>query len=1179
MELWLECLGGLALSRDGTPIALSARKARMLLGLLAAARRRSMSRARLAALLWETSDAEQARVSLRQASAQIRRACGEGWIEAEGDDLRLGTAVSTDLDAFHAALARNDAAEAVRLYRGPFLDGHDGVSPDLEQALSAERARLSSLACETLARELERVEDSAGASTLAHRLLGLDPLNELAHRRLMRIDAANGMRGAARARFEALETALARDLGTAPEPETRALFDRIRRGSGGASAPAAAIESDAAPEVAPAYLLLGLEMEPMPDHTVLHRAALAAGAEEHSSGPGEIAFLFSGQELRPVSNVALELAAAADGSMAFGLVDVTGADAVPTRCIVDARRIAALAEPGQVLLARDLATRLGLAAAPDQRAVHLQAGAAPQRPQLPMIGRALELAQAEAAIGAAADMRTSLVVHISGEAGIGKSRLATEILHRAGRSGRATVEIGFDAFSPGERHPAQRLASSLPKTPGPRPDATAVERAVLAWLTDPEIAPDAALRMSALDPETQQRLILDVLSEAFRQAASDAALIVLIEDCHWSPLGAGDFILELLGRLQESPVIFLLTERPHEGSLDHRLSARAQAGVVRIALSPLPQTAARELVQAIAPGHSIPNDTVAHAGGHPLFLIRLLEAKWSAGALPQSVAELVQEQIERLPEDERAALRRASILGVRFSSSDCAAIFPELPRPRPNGDLLHPADLGLAFGHDLVHRAIYESVPEPLRKEWHARAASHFRETDPIRWADHALKTDSDAEACRAAAAAANAMIAARRFSAALPYVEAGLARGGEPEAVAELHSCRAGLRRIRGDMAGALDDYRAAHASATRAETRAAMLCRQALVLHRMDRGTEADRALDAAEEIADSIGLSGLGRAEIHEQRGNRAFVLGDLAVCMAQHRASLAAAEATGDPRGIARGHGGIGDAAYAAGRFATAFHHFSRAVEKAEEAGLGLVREEYLFMRAFSLFFAEPGPRAHLLVDIAVDSAMQCGAARTEMIGREVRAEMRLANADLRGLEEDLEAITKLASARGESRFSKDVETLYAFVALRRGDMGAARARLEPLLLGAGTDAYVGGTIFGLAVLAAKDSPQRDQAIADGLACIARGSLAHAVIWFHACVLERAMLDGDTDLAKRHVDLLETFTRDEPIGLVSHMIRAAELGLRSAAEAERRALESALRDACLADFVRAFMPRQG
>ena len=97
-------------------------------------------------------------------------------------------------------------------------------------------------------------------------------------------------------------------------------------------------------------------------------------------------------------------------------------------------------------------------------------------------------------------------------------------------------------------------------------------------------------------------------------------------------------------------------------------------------------------------------------------------------------------------------------------------------------------------------------------------------------------------------------------------------------------------------------------------------MLVRRALVLHRLDRGPEADRALDDAEAIANAIGLGGLSRAEIHEQRSNRAFVRGDAAECARQHRRALEAAKAVGDPRGIARAHGGIGDAAFAARRLA-------------------------------------------------------------------------------------------------------------------------------------------------------------------------------------------------------------------------------------------------------------------
>lgn len=1167
MTLWLEFLGGFAMSRNGARIPLSARKARMLLGLLAAARRRTMPRQRLASLLWEASDGEQARVSLRQSLSQIRCAAGDGWVISEGDELSLGPEVTTDLDAFHSALSRNDLAEAVRLYRGPFFDGADTGASDLGQALAAERARLAGLACDALAAEMERSGDGAETPALAHRLLLLDPLNEGAHRRLMIADAARGMRRAAQARYETLEEALRRDMGVAPEPETRALYERIRRGGGGKPV-AAEPEAELPAEAPPAYLLLGFETEGACDWSALRSAALAAGAEERASGPGEIAFLFTGQELRAVSTAALELADLAAQGLAFGMVAATAGDELAAQSLVEARRVAAMAEPGDVLLARDLATRLGLPAEPMQRAVPLRPGASAPRPEAPMVGRELELAQAEAAIAAARNADSSLVIHLSGEAGIGKSRLAREILRRAAGAGVTTVEIGFDAFSPGERHPAQRLVAQLPQPPMPGPRATAVERAVLSWLVEPQIGADAMLRMSALDPDVQQRLIIELLADSLRQAAVETGgLLVLIEDCHWSPVGASDFLLGLMSGLQDSPVILLLTERPHDGSLDQRLASRARSGVVRIALPPLPEAAARDLVRAIAPGVSAPEAAIDRAAGHPLFLIRLLEANWTEGALPMTVTELVQEQIERLPEADRAALRRASILGTSFDPEDFAAIFPESARPRQSGDLLHATGTGFAFGHDLVHRAIYEAIPPEARQAGHARAAVYYRGHDPILWANHALHTDYAAEASRAAAGAANAMIAARRFAAAYPYIEAGLARDGDPEAMAELHSCRAGLRRIRGDMKGALDDYRAAHAKAIRAETRAAMLCRQALVLHRLGRGDEADRVLDAAEEIADSIGLTGLGRAEIHEQRGNRAFLRGELAECLTQHRASLAAAEATGDPRGIARGHGGIGDATYAAGRFDSAYRHFSRAIEIAEEAGLGLVREEYLFMRAFALFFADPGPHAHLLADIAVDSARQCGAVRTEVIAREVRAEMRLMNGDIEGLDEDLAAIEALTP--GESRFSKDVETLKAFSALRGGDVEAARSRIAALLPDAGTDAYVGGTIFGFAALVAEEREARDQEIADGLACLARGSLAHAVIWFHASVLERAILDKDRDLARVHMDALTAFASDEPIGLVTHYVRAVELALWPSDPQARSDLVDELRRRCLSD----------
>jgi tetratricopeptide (TPR) repeat protein len=644
-------------------------------------------------------------------------------------------------------------------------------------------------------------------------------------------------------------------------------------------------------------------------------------------------------------------------------------------------------------------------------------------------------------------------------------------------------------------------------------------------------------------------------------------LLVVIEDCHWRPVGAGDFILDLVTRLQDSRVIVLLTERPSPRDLGRRLAVRARSGLVRLTLPRLPEATARALVRALAPDAASPEAAIAQAAGHPLFLIRLLEANWTEGALPSSVAELVQEQVERLSDAERDALRQAAVLGASFDPVDAVAIFPGTASLRATGDLLHETETGLAFGHDLIHRAIYDAIPEDRRQVWHAQAARHFKGGDPLRWADHALRAADDTDAGRASVAAANAMVAARRFAVAFPYIEAGLARDGDPEARAELHSCRASIRRTRGDMAGALEDYRAAHAFAIKPETHVAMLTRQALVLHRLSRGDEADRALDAAEEIADANGFAGPIRAEIHEQRGNRAFVRGDPAACMVHHTAALNAARAAADPRGIARGHGGLGDAAYASGRFAEAYRHFSEAIDTAERAGLGLVREEYLFMRGFALFFANPGPEAFLLADVAVDSAIQCGAVRAIAVAREVRAEMRWAAGDLDGMQEDIEAIDALIPVRRESRISADVDILRVQLALRRGDPEAAQRMLAPLLETAETNADIGATAFGLSALLARTTAERDAALDRGMTCSARYALSHSVVWFHAAALERAFLDQDQALARRHMDALTAFAGDAPGSLMNAYVRTAELTLWPSNEDARRVHADWLRAHCL------------
>ena len=1175
MDRRIETLGGFALLVRGAPVPVSARKVQALLGLLATARRRSLTRSRLAGLLWEAADADGARVSLRQALAQLRRAAGPGWIEPEGEALRLADSVSVDVADFTEALARGDDAAAARLHRGAFLEGLGPVGTAAEAAIEAERARLSDLAAGAMRREMIRLTGQVEATQMAHRLLALDPLDEGAHRCLMEWDAGRGARGAARARFETLADGLRRELGVAPEAATIALMDRIRRGGSTAAAPhAPGMDSNPAAPAGPALLAVAFEGDTSLDAVVLAAALASTGACPAEAGPGEVAMTWATDgDLRGVAAGLLRAAAGSGASVGLVAADTAGGDAA--RLMSRARRIAALADPGTARVAPTLAARLGLAADPSGATpVVLAADAPAERPDPPFVGRAAEIAQIDTALATALAARSGIVVHLSGEAGIGKTRLSQEAARRAAARGARVIRVGFAPFATQSRSIAQDLMECLSPEAAHLPDGAPdlFGPAILAWLQGATLSPVDELRLSAMDDATRRARMLDVLAGALGRAAGPDGLVAVVEDCHWAPIGADDLLLELAARLSGAPVGLILTARPGAASgLDHRLAARACTTLVRLALAPLPEEAAAALARQVSPDRRGLGAVVRRAAGHPLFLLRLLEAGWTEGALPPTVTALVLEQIERLPPPEREALRRASIIGAAFDPADLAAIFPEAAVPRSRGDLLHGDGTRLAFGHDLIRQAIHDDLPPETRDAWHARAAAHFEGVDPIRWAEHALLARDDRVAGRAAMAAANALIAAMRLPAAAGYVESGLARAprDDGETVAELHSARAGIRRMSGALRGALEDYRAAHGAAMRDPTRVAMLVRQALVLHRLDRGGEADRALDAAEALADGIGLSGLGRAEIHEQRGNRAFVRGDYADCLRHHAAGLAVAEAAADPRGIARAHGGLGDAHFAAGRLATAFGHFDRAVTSAERAGLGMVHQEFGFMRAYTLFFCEPGPRAHVLSDLAVESAFGAGAGRAEMIARETRAEMRLAALDLDGAREDIDRLDELLRGDPESRFAADLIALRAWLALREGDRVAAFARLEPHLEAAGADPYNGAVFLALATLAAPSAPVRDEVQRIGADRLAAGALSCAGLWFRTFTLERLIRDGQHALVEPQLEALRAFAEGEAIGFRDLLVRTAETAL--AGDPDRIAgLRAELRAANLSTF---------
>ncbi len=243
--LRLNTFGGLVLQQDGqlhTGPA-SQRRRLALLAVVAAAGQRGASRDKLLALLWPDSDAEPARHSLYQAVHAIRRSAGS-------DDIFLGTTtlqlnpqlITSDVAEFEEAIESGSHEQAVRLYRGPFLDGFRLESaPEYEQWQDGERVRHGreyATALESLAQGAAGRRDYPAAVRWWRRLAAAEPVSTTAAVGLIEALVAAGDRAGA-LQFAGVHSSLVRQhLEAEPDPEIDSWIGRLRTGE--IPAPAAA---------------------------------------------------------------------------------------------------------------------------------------------------------------------------------------------------------------------------------------------------------------------------------------------------------------------------------------------------------------------------------------------------------------------------------------------------------------------------------------------------------------------------------------------------------------------------------------------------------------------------------------------------------------------------------------------------------------------------------------------------------------------------------------------------------------------------------------------------------------------------------------------------------------------------------------------------------------------------
>jgi DNA-binding SARP family transcriptional activator/TolB-like protein/Tfp pilus assembly protein PilF len=225
-----------------TSIQLPTKKTGALLAYLGMSSDYAASREELAALLWGGCTDQQARQSLRQALALLRKELASAVFMTDTKIVRLDPA-SWSIDAREfASLAcsqnAEDLARAARSFTGDFLSGFIIEEEAFEEWVSDQRTRLQLAAaqlCETFVRRPDLVMDPNRALAAIDQLIALDPLREDWHRLAIALYARYRGKNEALSRASNFAGLLQRELGVAPERETRAMLEGLRSGDVAAS--------------------------------------------------------------------------------------------------------------------------------------------------------------------------------------------------------------------------------------------------------------------------------------------------------------------------------------------------------------------------------------------------------------------------------------------------------------------------------------------------------------------------------------------------------------------------------------------------------------------------------------------------------------------------------------------------------------------------------------------------------------------------------------------------------------------------------------------------------------------------------------------------------------------------------------------------------------------------------
>jgi class 3 adenylate cyclase len=407
----------------------------------------------------------------------------------------------------------------------------------------------------------------------------------------------------------------------------------------------------------------------------------------------------------------------------------------------------------------------------------------------PVVGRDAEAATLRQAVEELQRGRGQ-IVFLLGEAGIGKSRLKME-LREALPDGVRWLEGRCQAYTQSTSYAPiiQLLRAALGLGPS---DAQVVARTRLraglrslvgdrydevqptvAHLLGVELEPGRRLERD-MDPQALKSQLVLALRALLQGLTAQEPAILAVEDIHWADAATIELLVLLTELTDHLPLMILVTSRPDpEGSAwDLRFHAQRNFPhrLVEIPLSTLRPEDTAQLVRNLLHVAELPEDLkgriMERAEGNPFFLEEILRSlidegvlqregdRWIAGrrlerlVMPDTLRGVIAARIDRLPQDAKATLQHAAVVGRFFSRRALAALaeasqdldraMTHLLRAELIREFARLPEPEYIFKHALTHEAAYASILAERRRVLHERVAAHLESIVGDRSDEHA---------------------------------------------------------------------------------------------------------------------------------------------------------------------------------------------------------------------------------------------------------------------------------------------------------------------------------------------------------------------------------------------------------------------------------------------------------